>query len=108
MKELLTMAKECIERSKDILTRECVPQEYEQQRDRCYEMISAMKTIMEKYEDNMRNLRKSKRGIDTAIDEAKGEQRPYGGAKEDLDMYAKRLNNAFWDAKRNLQNFNLK
>lgn len=96
-----------LEISKNVLGGQHAPGEYEVQRDVLNDLVAAVKTIIGDYEDQMESFKKQKRRIDDQISELKVQMRPWKAYKEDLQEQSKRHNNAFWDAKREMQSRNL-
>lgn len=97
-----------LERAKDALKAQLSPADYEVKRDECTDMASAVSSITDFFDDEMEKLRKQKRAIDDAIADRKREQRPFKALHEDLREHAKRLNNAFFDSRRELQSRNVR
>lgn len=107
LKGIKEQAEMALETATKLLHSDLPPADYESQRDNCQEQQSAVKSIIDYYEDLMDAKRKQKRKLDDEIADLKTAQRPFNALNEDLKNIGKRHNNAFWDAKRGLSNNNI-
>lgn len=92
-----------LEESKNIIRGQHPSQEYEAARDKLNEEASALKTILDAYEDKEDQYKKQKRAIDDKLSDLKIAKRPIKAQYDDTKEWSKRANNSFWDAKRSTQ-----
>jgi peptidoglycan hydrolase CwlO-like protein len=96
-------AETTLDNAKSLISMQVNPRDYESKSDECNDMASALTTVIDLYESQMDALRKEKRSLDDKLADLKAAQRPYENLKRDLQNYAKRLKNRFWDAKREME-----
>lgn len=104
---ILSAAELTLGKARQMVTQELHPADYEVQRDECTDMASTVSSVVDDYDSQMDELKQKKRDLDKQITDIVRIQRPYKALKTDLREFAKRLNNQFWSAKRDLQNRNL-
>ena len=97
---IIEAASVILEQQKEIIRGQHPSQEYEASKDKLLENASALKTILDMYDDKEDQHKKNKRAIDDAIADIKIAKRPIKALHDDLKEWGRRATNEFWSAKK--------